>query len=105
MPQTIFTPYTMPQSGQELKERLNDALNKKSSLDDFVQIVQDLTRLEMRHQLDSEEFFNRFQQGKMGDEMEFIRWANKYEIYQEMKADMEGMFSLLHQYAIPEVVV
>ncbi len=101
MPIVKFTAQTMPQSGEALREELRKALDATSPLDDFIQLVRDLAQLELRHKLDSQEFFTRFQQGKMGDDIEFMRWATKYEIYQEMKTDMEQLFDLLAQYAVP----
>ncbi len=91
----------MPKSGEALREELRKALSTASPLDDFIQLVRDLTQLELQHKLDSQEFFARFQQGKMGDDIEFMRWATKYEIYQEMKADMDRLFDVLAQYAVP----
>jgi len=56
-------------------------------MEDLIQLVRDLTQFEMQYQMDSPEFFNRFQRGELGDQMDYIRWANKYEMYQEMKAN------------------
>ena len=36
----------------------------------------------------------------MGDSPEFIRWANKYEIFQETKEDLEHVLDLLAQYPL-----
>jgi hypothetical protein len=33
--------------------------------------------------------------------MEFMRWATKFEIYEEMKEDLDNTFSLLERYALP----
>lgn len=33
--------------------------------------------------------------------MEFIRWANKYELYLEVKNDLEYVFDLMDRYALP----
>jgi hypothetical protein len=38
-----------------------------------------------KHGMSSSEFYERYQRGEMGDEMEFMRWATKFEIYEEMK--------------------
>jgi len=83
-----FTAQTMPQSGEELIEVLHNTLEQTSPRKDFIQVVRDLTRYESQYELESQEFFARFQRGEMGDRIEFMRWANKYEIYQEMKANM-----------------
>ena len=96
-----FTQQTMPQSGEELKQILKTILDKTSPLDDFIQIIKDLNQLEQRYQMPSEEFYLRFQRGELGDSLDFIRWANRYEIYQETKADLEQVFDLLEQYALP----
>ena len=86
---TRFTRQTMPQSGEELKRELQKALDSTLPLDDFVQVIKDLTELEHRHKMKSEEFFAQFQRGELGDSLDFIRWATKYEIYQEMKTELE----------------
>lgn len=101
MPIIKFSQQTMPQSGEELKQILKAALNKSSPLDDFIQIIKDLNQLEQRYQMPSEEFYPRFQRGELGDSLDFVRWANKYEIYQETKVELEQVFDLLEQYALP----
>ena len=88
MPNVKFTQQTIPQSGEELKQELQKALQNASPLDDFIQIIKDLTHLEDQYQLESSQFYERFQRGEIGDEVDFIRWANKYEIYEEIKAEM-----------------
>jgi hypothetical protein len=37
----------------------------------------------------------------LGDALDLIRWANKYEIYQEIKAELEQMVELVDAYALP----
>ena len=86
MPVTTFTAQTMPQSDAALRETLHIALEKASPLEDFIRLIRDLTQFELQYQMDSPEFFRRFQQGEMGDQIDYMRWANKYEMYQEIKA-------------------
>jgi len=95
-----FTPRTMPASGEALRQELQTALQKASPLDDFIQLVRDLTQMENDFQLDSAEFYTRFQRGELGDGLEFTRWANKYEIFQETKEDLEHVLDLLAQYPL-----
>ncbi len=104
MPIVKFTAQTMPQSGEELVKVLQNTLERTSPLEDFIQVVRDLTHYELQYELESQEFFTRFQRGEMGDRIEFMRWANKFEIYQEMKANMDHLFELLTQYALPAAV-
>jgi hypothetical protein len=88
VPIVKFTQQTMPQSSEELKQALQNALENSPPLDDFVQVIKDLRQFELEYNLESEEFFSRFQRGEMGDDMDFVRWANKYEIYQEIKTEL-----------------
>ncbi len=104
MPVVKFTGQTMPPSGEALKQELRKALDNASPLDDFIQVIKDLTQFELRYKLDSAEFFTRFQQGQMGDDIDFMRWATRYEIHREMKAGMEQLFNALDQYALPVAV-
>ena len=103
MPKIMFTPETMPQSGEDLKQSLRKALEGTPPLGDFIQVIRDLTQLEIRHGMNSQQFFVRFEAGELGDDIDFIRWAIKYEIYQETKAELEQMVDLIEAYALPVV--
>lgn len=101
MPITRFTAENWPESTAEFRYALQEAWRGRAPIDDFVQLVRDLTLLEQKHGLISAEFYERYQRGEMGDEIEFMRWASKFEIYEEMKGDLDKTFSLLEQYALP----
>ena len=96
-----FTPESMPQSSEDLKQMLRQALEQTTPLDDFVQVIRDLAQYELRHGMNSSSFFARFEAGELGDEVDLIRWANTYEIYQETKAELEQMVNLVEAYALP----
>lgn len=96
-----FTLDTMPQSGEALKQALRNALEQTTPLDDFIQVIRDLAQFEFHHDMDSQEFFARFEAGELGDEIDLIRWAIKYEIYQETKAELEQVVDLIEAYALP----
>lgn len=104
MPHLTYNQQNLPASGRELREQLNQAWQTTSSLDDYTEVVRALTQYETIHQLSSAAFYEQFQQGKMGDSIDMIRWANKYEMYLEMKVEMEQLFDLLSQYAIPTLI-
>ena len=101
MPTITFTEENWPESATEFKRTLQEAWLGSPSIDDFVQLVRELTLLEQRHGLSSPEFYERYQRGEMGDEMEIMRWATKFEIYEEIKEDLDNTFSLLERYALP----
>ncbi len=91
MTKVRFISETMPQSGNDLQQALREALERTAPLEDFVQVVRDLTQHEMRHGMNSRSFYAQFLAGEMGDEIDLIRWANMYEVYQETKAELEQM--------------
>ncbi|MBS1253818.1 MAG: hypothetical protein MAG451_02871 [Anaerolineales bacterium] len=43
--------------------------------------------MELHYVMGSEEFFVRFERGELGDDVDFVRWAIKYEIYQETETE------------------
>ena len=101
MPTIRFTKENWPESATEFRRVLREAWKKDTPIDDFVQLVRDLTLLERKYGLGSAEFYERYQQGEMGDDMEIMRWVSKFEIYQEMKGELDDVLSLLKIYALP----
>jgi hypothetical protein len=96
-----FTSESMPQSSADLKQTLRQALENTTPLDDFVQVISDLTRYEIRYGMKSSEFQARFEAGELGDELDLVRWADRYEVYQEIKAELDQMVELVDAYALP----
>ncbi len=103
MPKLTYTQQNLPTSGKVLREQLNNALTNSKMLDDFVEIIRELTRLEIKYDMTSPEFWQNFQAGEMGDNIEWMRWANKYEIYREMYANISNLFETLTRYTLPAV--
>jgi hypothetical protein len=101
MPTIRFTKHNWPQSSEEFKRILREAWEKSRPMDDFVELVRELTLLEQKYGIDSAEFYDRYQQGKMGDDMEIMHWASTYEIYREMKGELDNVLYLLERYALP----
>ena len=64
MSQVKFTSETMPQSGEELKQALRQALDETTPLDEFVQVIRDLAEYEMRHGMSSATFFAAIRAGR-----------------------------------------
>jgi hypothetical protein len=91
----------MPKSGEELAQALQQAQAESSPLDDFIQITKELARLELQYKLDSAEFYARFQAGQMGDALDFMCWATKYEIHENLKANLKYLLDVSAQYALP----
>ena len=47
----------------------------------FVELSTRLSKLERRHGYSTIEFFRRFENGKLGDDDEFMTWAGLYHLY------------------------
>ena len=54
-----------------------------SPLDALVAIAKRLSVFEMRHQIPSEDFFDKFRKGEMEDSEDFVEWVNDYRHYKE----------------------
>ena len=50
-----------------------------------------LEHFEKRHKIKTGIFYRKFQQGKMGDSMDFIEWAGEYEILQNLLREYEEL--------------
>jgi hypothetical protein len=60
-----------------------------SPLDALVAVAKRLSIYENRQQLTSEEFFNEYSQGQLGDEAQFVEWANDYRHYLALRQELE----------------
>jgi hypothetical protein len=61
-----------------------------SPLDALIEITKRLSILESQHNMASEEFFNRYSQGKMPDDAEFVEWANDYRHYLHLHRELDA---------------
>ncbi|MGF1516764.1 MAG: antitoxin TumA [Nodosilinea sp.] len=60
-----------------------------SPLDALVAVAKRLSLYESRQQLTSEDFFNQYSQGQLGDEARFVEWANDYRHYLALRQELE----------------
>ena len=81
--------------------QLKTPSDPNSPLEDFFEVVKTLTYYEIQYSLDSASFYQQFEQGLMGDDIDFIRWANQYEIHQQLKMEIESVFAFLDEYPLP----
>lgn len=44
----------------------------------------DLSRFEARYKMSSADFYEKFERGELGDDMDFFEWAGLYELYQDL---------------------
>ncbi|MDO8206456.1 MAG: hypothetical protein Q7T38_01400 [Gallionella sp.] len=61
-----------------------------SPLDALVAMSKQLSLYENRRGIDSETFFDRYQKGLVGDDVESIEWANAYQHYIALHQQLES---------------
>lgn len=60
---------------------LKQTIQYTSALDALVAVAKRLSLLEKQYRMDSEEFFHQYSQGRLGDDAEYVEWANDYRHY------------------------
>jgi len=101
MPRIKFTAETMPESSEKFQRILREALENASPLDDFIELVRDLVLLEQQYGMDSDQFYERFQRGELGDDLDYFDWAAKFEMYCQAKEEIEQVLEVLDLYPLP----
>ncbi len=62
--------------------------NRNSTLEDIFSLLRQLIAFEQQYNLPSDVFYARFMRGEMGDDLPFIKWAGRYELYLEAKQEL-----------------
>jgi len=76
-------------SSEEFQQTLQKAWENGSPLDDLLEIARQLAELEQKYDMKSADFVEKFQRGEMGDEMDFIWWASIYDLYLDLREQIE----------------
>ena len=66
-----------------------DTIRYTSPLDALIALAKRLSTYENRHDMASEDFFNRYSQGRLSDDAAFVEWANDYRHYLEVRKLIE----------------
>ncbi len=72
-------------SPAEFRRLVDEAGQGETVIDGLRRLVADMVRYEIQYGMSTEEFYDRFMRGEMGDAMDFIRWAGRYELYCHVK--------------------
>ena len=73
----------------EFKVLLEQMETRSSTLDDILGLLRQLVAFEQEYSLASDVFYARFMRGEMGDDLPFIKWAGRYELYLEAKQELD----------------
>lgn len=60
-----------------------------SPLDALVAVAKRLNSYEHQQRMDSEEFFDRYSRGELGDDAVLVEWANDYRHYLSLRQELE----------------
>ncbi len=101
MPKVKFTKKNMPKSGKALVRALREAAHTTTSLDDLIELTRELAQMEIKYRMPSDEFYQKFRKGEMGDSMEIMEWATSFEMHKGLKLGLESIVK--NHYAVPLV--
>jgi hypothetical protein len=79
-----FSTVTLPPHREYLR-LLQEARDQYDPLEKLLSLDRELLKFELKYNLSSSEFYQRFQAGEVGDAMDFMRWAGRYEMYLRLK--------------------
>ena len=78
-----------PQAADNLKNLIKVAVENQLKVIYFgiAKTKRKLGELEKESGMDSKYFYKEFQNGKLGDDLKFIRWAGEYETLERLQKD------------------
>ena len=59
-------------------------------MDYIYRLLRDLVTYEDKYNMATDVFYARFMRGEMGDDLAFIKWAGRYELYLEAKQEIDN---------------
>ena len=59
-----------------------------SPIDALIAVTKRLSLYESQQRMDSEEFFDRYSQGRLSDDAMFVDWANDYRHYLQIRQEL-----------------
>ena len=85
-----------PQTADNLRNLIRLALENQLRVINFgiAKTKKKLGELEKEIGMNSKDFYEEFQKGKLGDDFKFIRWAGEYETLERLQndyADLKGI--------------
>lgn len=80
-----------------ISERMEDTLEKLITLEtaeaqrDVDELSADLLKFEERFGMESQAFYERFEAGELGDDMDYMEWAAFFNMYQHAKERLAAL--------------
>ena len=82
-----------PHNADNVKSLVKSAVENELKIIGFgiAKTEKRLKELEKKYGMDSENFYKKFNEGKMGDDLDYIRWAGEYETLQKLQRDHDDL--------------
>jgi hypothetical protein len=77
----------------EFKTLLEQAETRSSTMDYIFRLLRELVSFEEEYNMATDVFYARFMRGEMGDDLPFIKWAGRYELYLEARQDIDSQLA------------
>ncbi len=78
-----------PESAANLRDLIRSAMENELKVIEFgiAKTKRKLGELEKEFGMNSRQFYEDFQKGKLSDDLKFIRWAGEYETLEKLQKD------------------
>ena len=63
----------------------------------FFRLLRELVAFEDKYDMASDVFYARFMRGEMGNDLPFIKWAGRYELYLEAKQVVDNRLAKMSE--------
>ena len=77
----------------EFKALLEQTETRSSTMDYIFRLLRELISFEDKYNMATDVFYARFMRGEMGDELPFIKWAGRYELYLEARQEIDNLLA------------
>jgi len=77
----------------EFKTLLEQTETRSSTMDYIFRLLRELVSFEEKFNIATDVFYARFMRGEMGDDLPFIKWAGRYELYLEARQEIDSQLA------------
>jgi hypothetical protein len=77
----------------EFKALLEQTETRSSTMDYIFRLLRELVSFEEKFNMATDVFYARFIRGEMGDDLPFIKWAGRYELYLEARQEIDSQLA------------
>jgi hypothetical protein len=89
-----FDHETMP-TPEEFAQLLRVSDEQYDPVEELLSLERELADFEQKYNLSSPEFYRQYQDGQIGDAVEFVSWAGRYKLYLSLKQAISDSLKLV----------